>query len=108
MLFILDEVANFCNDTKEIWQLIGRVVTIIQYLVPLALLVWGIIDLFKAVLSGDEKERKEATSAFLKRLLYGLAVLFLVVIVKGIVRLAGKGDSLNSTCWTCVTSPKKC
>ena len=108
MLFVLDDVANFCNETKEIWKLIGNIIWIIQILIPVAVVLWGLIDLGKAVLAGDEKERKEATTTLLKRFLYGVLVFFVIVIVKGVVNLAGKGDTLNTTCWTCVTKPKNC
>ena len=109
MLFILaDEVATFCEQTKEIWRLLGNVIRIIQILIPVALVLWGLIDLGKAVLAGDEKERKEATSTLLKRFLYGILVFFVVAIVKGVVNLVGRGNDLNSTCFTCVTTPSSC
>ena len=108
MLFVLDEVSNFCVETKDVWKLIGNVIRIIQILIPVALVLWGLLDLGKAVLAGDEKERKEATSTLLKRFLYGILVFFVIAIVKGVVNLAGKNDQLSSTCWTCVTKPTSC
>ena len=108
MIFILDTVESFCSETVEIWKLIGNVIWIIQLLIPIALVLWGLIDLGKAVLAGDEKERKEATSTLLKRFLYGILVFFIFAIVKGVVKLVDRGDTLNSKCWQCVASPKKC
>ena len=98
-------VASFCEQTASIWRLIGNVIRIIQILIPVALVLWGLIDLGKAVLAGDEKERKEATSTLLKRFLYGVLVFFVVAIVKGVVNLAGKGSDLKEVCFVCATSP---
>lgn len=108
MLYILDDVSKFCADTVVVWKTIGNVIKIIQLLIPIALVLWGLIDLGKAVLAGDEKERKEATTALLKRFLYGVLVFFVFAIVKGAVGLVGAGDTLNSKCWECVSKPKSC
>ena len=47
-------------------------------LVPIALILFGIIDLGKAVISQDDKEIAGAKSKLLKRVLYAVGV-FLVV-----------------------------
>lgn len=107
VLFILSDVTDtFCKDTYQIWRLVGRIIKIIQLVIPALLVLWGLLDLGKATLSGDEKERKEALSTLLKRFLYGLAVFFVIAIVKGVVHVVNKDDEgIKSTCWSCVEKP---
>ena len=44
------------------------VVRILQILVPVALIVWGTLDLGKAVIEGDEKKMKEKENLLFKEL----------------------------------------
>ena len=60
------------------------------------LIVMGIVDLGKAVLSSDDKEIKGATSKLVKRAIAAVAVFFVPLIVNLLIGLTGKG---NAACW---------
>ena len=98
---------NFCKDTVIIWRFIGEVVYIIRIVIPIIIVVLGTIDLGKAVMAGEEKTVKEAQRAFIKRLIYGIAVFFVTTIVKVIFGLLGleldQGDT--KVCWDCASKP---
>ena len=78
-MFILDctETVQMCCDIRPFLKIIRLVISIIQWSVPLLLIVLGTIDMFKAVVKADENATKEAQNTFIKRLLYGV-VIFLV------------------------------
>lgn len=94
------------------------VVNFIKIIVPVILVLFGMIDLAKAVIGNDEKVMKEAQSRLIKRVIYAVIIFFIVALVQFIFgSLAGaseKGDSSVdgnniSACITCfVSNPKAC
>lgn len=55
---------------------------ILQIGIPIILIVFGTIDLGKAVIASDEKQVKEAQSKLIKRCIYAIVVFFIVTIVQ--------------------------
>ncbi|MGE5455831.1 MAG: hypothetical protein ACM3O4_01820 [Ignavibacteriales bacterium] len=76
----------------EITGLIRNIITAIQIGVPVLLVIWGMLDLGKAVIAQKEDEIKKGQQVFMKRLLAAAIVFFVIVIVKFIVQLVG-GDT---------------
>lgn len=79
---------------------------ILQIGVPILLIVFGTLDLGKAVISSDEKAVKEAQSKLIKRCIYAVAVFFIVTIVNILFSVIGNvaGDSIEGMdtwreCW---------
>lgn len=52
-------------------------VNVIQIAVPIALIIWGSLDLLKGIIAGDEKKISAAKKPFIQRLITALIV-FLV------------------------------
>lgn len=111
-MFILNctETVQMCCDIRPFLKIIRLVISIIQWSVPLLLLVLGTIDMFKAIVSGDEKATKESQSTFFKRLMYGVIIFLVPFLISLILNLVSdniiKDDSdLTSAeawveCWT--------
>ena len=74
------------------------VVTLIKVAVPIILIIMGMLDLSKAVMSNDEKEMKGAQTKLIKRVIYAVLVFLVVSIVQLVFGALGdKGvDSGNS------------
>ena len=77
ILAVCDEVRQMCCDLKPFLVTIKILITIVQFSVPLLLIVLGTIDMFKVVASGDEKVASETKKTFISRLVYA-AVIFIV------------------------------
>ena len=92
-------VNDFCAKTEEIWQLIGAVIKILQIAIPIIIILLGTIDLGKAVMAGEDKQIKEAQRMFLRRLIYGVAVFFVVMIVRAVFGVLGNRDTTTSQCF---------
>ena len=70
------------------------VILIIQIAVPILLVVFGMIDLMKAVIAGKEDEIKKNQMTFVKRLIAAAIVFFVFLIVKLLVSfVADANDS---------------
>lgn len=87
-----------CKD--ELLSIVGvlkTVLTILQIGIPIVLLLFGTIDLGKAVMAGDEKEIKAATGLLIKRLIAAAAVFLLFLIISAVTGWVGGKDW--KTCW---------
>lgn len=90
------ELINFmvqCDDILPVVKFIRGIFTLIQWLIPIALILMGSVDLGKAVLSSDDKEIKQATSKLIKRAIAAVAIFFIVVIVNLVMGLVGDSDA---------------
>ncbi|MGN0993039.1 MAG: hypothetical protein ACI4PE_03880, partial [Bacilli bacterium] len=96
---------SFCADSASIWKFIGEIVYIIRIVIPVIIILLGTIDLGKAVMAGEDKKIKEAQKAFIKRLIYGVAVFFIFTFVKIVFGLLGVETDQGDTkiCWDCAT-----
>ncbi len=77
----------------KIAHIIGLAVTLIQVVVPILLIIWGMLDLGKAVMAQKEDEIKKGQQTFVKRLIAAAIVFFVVVIVKLVINLVAGDDS---------------
>jgi len=110
MLDLVQILANpttdICGGLGPIVSLIKGILKIVQIAIPIMLIVWGSIDLGKAVMSSDEKEIKGATSKLIKRAIAAVVVFFIPFIVNLVMSLvatnsdgAASGASNFSKCW---------
>ena len=101
-MFILDVD---CGTLMPIIRLIrDGVIPLIQYCIPVVLIVLGILDIGKAVIASKEDEIKSAQKLFIKRCIYAVAIFFvpfIVQIVFGLIDNSGEqlGQSNWQTCW---------
>lgn len=105
----------FCNGIDAgmdaiIPNTVSAVVNIIKIGVPIILIIYGMLDLGKAVMANEEKEMKEAQKRLIKRILYAVLVFFVVAIVQWVFTLvdaqAAEGDEAHHSCITCFTTGK--
>ena len=89
-----------CSDTNllGIIGVLRKVLTILQIGIPIILLLFGTIDLGKAVMAGDEKEIKSATSTLIKRAVAAVAVFLLFMVVSVVTGWVGGTEWKE--CWS--------
>jgi len=93
-------IDNICaNIEPEIVTLIHNIITLIKIVVPIALVVFGMIDFARGVMAGKEDEVKKGQNNFIKRLIAG-AVVFLMITVSQLVVSIFDKDS-NGQFWMC-------
>mgnify|MGYP007110328416 CR=1 FL=1 len=98
---------NDCYGLQPIITLIKALLNILQIVVPILLIVWGSLDLGKAVMANDDKEIKGATGKLIKRAVAAAIVFFipwLVTLIMTIVADNSNGAAGGATnfaeCWT--------
>ena len=81
----------------------GGLFPLVQIIIPIGLIIYGTIDLGKAVIASDEKEVKAAQSRLIKRFIYAALIFFVVTLVSAlmsIIATGGEGDTNSwSDCW---------
>lgn len=122
MINMLVAVDICTEDYAPVWNIVGLVVNIIKIGIPIVLILFGMIDLSKAVIANKEDEVKKATKLLGKRFLYAVGVFASVWIVTLVLDIAAGTIGKNNEnydyseaswkkCWALVngeTADKKC
>jgi len=88
------EILNACGDLpKGLILLIKWCFQIIKIGVPIALVIWGMLDFAKASFANDDKQISAAKSNFLKRAIAAIAVFLVLVITQWVMNLISVNDS---------------
>ncbi len=105
---------SLCNNDgiRHAVKIIGYVISICKWVVPLIIIVLGMIDFSKAVISSDEKAISKATSSLIKRFIAGVVVVLVPTIVMAILNAIKVTNGLENTefgeCTTCLFNPGNC
>lgn len=108
-LMELGTADGFCAGTASIWQLVGNILTIFKIVIPILVLIFGMIDLGKAVIASKDDEIKKAAKGLLIRVVAGLVIFFIPTLVGFIFTIVGSFNDLKADyeiCSTCITSPR--
>lgn len=100
----------FCESTANIWQIVGYVLLIFKIVIPVLLIVFGMVDLGKAVIASKSDEVKKATSSLMMRAIAAVAI-FLIPTIIGVImgfvadfKESGAQKDFN-VCKACITRP---
>ncbi len=107
-MFLLEEKA-FCVGTAKIWKLVGNILFIFKIVIPLLVIIFGMIDLGKAVVASKDDEIKKAAKSLGMRALAGLIIFFIPTLV-GFLFLMVDGISEDDykPCADCISKPSSC
>jgi preprotein translocase subunit SecG len=90
---------------SNIAHVISIAITAIQVIVPILLIIWGMLDLGKAVMAQKEDEIKKGQQIFIRRLTAAVILFFVITIVSFVVNLfSGNGTGIMN----CVNSIIQC
>ena len=101
--------GTFCQDTANIWQILGYVVNVIKIVIPLVLIILGMLDLGKAVVANDDKQINKSVTTLVKRFIAAVVMFFIPTIISAIfnmvlgINLKEEGSDSN-ICIQCVVN----
>ena len=78
---------GFCMSTANIWQIVGIVLLVFKIVIPILLIVWGMLDLGKAVVAAKDDEIKKATKSLAFRAVAGILIFFIPTLVSVIIEM---------------------
>jgi hypothetical protein len=104
-MFILEAAKCSIEIDPIVPAFTSLLVDAVKIIVPLLLIVYGMIDLAKAVMSNDEKTMKEAQGKLIKRFVYAVVIFFIVALVQlvfGMLADASGGDIDKGNIVSCI------
>lgn len=108
-MFLLDN-KTFCVGTAKIWRLVGKILLVFKIVIPLLVIIFGMIDLGKAVVASKDDEIKKAAKSLGMRALAGVLIFFIPTIVAFVFNMVDSfsEDTDYQTCADCITKPNSC
>lgn len=79
---------------------VHTIIVVIKIAVPVILVIFGMLDLFKGITAGKEDEIKKGQNLFVKRLIAAALVFFVISIVQLLISFVA-GDEGIMTCANC-------
>ena len=91
--------GDACGGLLPLVKVIRSVIGIVMIVIPIALIVFGTIDLGKAVIASDEKEVKAAQKRLIQRFIYAALVFFVPMLVGFAMNMVASGGEGDTTSW---------
>ena len=99
-------VGSFCAKTANIWQVLGIILLVFKIIIPLLIIIFGMIDLGKAVVASKDDEIKKAIKQLAFRAVAGIIIFFIPTLVRVVFGLISGFDSANyEICGACISNP---
>lgn len=92
-------------------KIVNIAMTIIKIIVPITIIIMGMVDLGKVVMSGKDDEIKKSTSLLARRLIAGIIIFLLPTLLDFIFNLSAQYQETASEfagCTVCITNAKDC
>lgn len=110
-VFMLLLDISFCAKTATVWQLIGRVLFVFKIVIPILLIVFGMLDLGKAVVGAKDDEIKKALKQLAMRAIAAVVVFLIPVFISFIFSIVDQFSDVQNdygNCATCISKPGEC
>ena len=103
---VLMNTEYTCGGTNLIFSgsfpyIVSTAVLVIKVVVPILLIVFGMLDLSKAVMAAKEDEIKKGQQTFIKRFIAAVIVFFVIQLVQIVIRFVSGNDQSISGCFNC-------
>lgn len=103
--------VGFCANTANLWQIAGYILLVFKIVIPILLIIWGMLDLGKAVVAAKDDEIKKATKSLAMRAVSGVLIFFIPTIVSVVIGIisnfseSGAQEDYN-VCRRCISNPR--
>ena len=107
-LVIGQETSGFCASSANIWQTVGYVLMVFKIVIPILLIIFGMIDLGKAVIASKDDEIKKATKSLAMRAISAVVIFFIPTLIQVVMSIVGSfGDVQDdfNVCKACISNP---
>lgn len=94
------DTSSDCMGLEPFVRIVKNAILPMFYIiVPIALILFGVIDLGKAVIASDEKEIKEAQGKLIKRFIYAAMVFLIVFLVSLMMKIVATSKAGDTNVW---------
>lgn len=110
-MFLFD-VESFCKETAGVLQIVGYVLTIFKFIIPLLIVAYGMFDFGKAVVSSKDDEMKSSAKKLGFRVAAGIIIFFIPTIIMWVfgtaITIGMEDQGSFDVCETCILQPSNC
>ena len=96
------QCGGIAEIPDKIPQITSLIVTFIEILVPIILVIMGTIDLVKGVAAQKEDDIKKGQQMFIKRLIVGAIIFFVIVLSKFLISLVADSNEEKDNIVSCI------
>ena len=99
---------GICAKSADIWQVVGYVLLVFKIVIPIILIVLGMIDLGKSVVSGKDDEIKKNMKSLMIRAIAAVAIFFIPTLVGLVMSIVSSFSTIEAdfnVCKECISSP---
>ncbi len=99
--------GSVCSNLAPFLQIVGYVVTIFKIVIPILLIIFGMLDVGKAVIASKPDEVTKSIKGFAMRCIAGILVFFLpsivAVLLDAVAQTNGSDvtDTKDANAWRC-------
>lgn len=105
-MYFLDGLCDCPRLLMPALGLVKKFIDLLKILVPIALIIWGIIDLAKAMMASDDSAMKKAQGALVKKIFAAVFVFLVPTVMNAVLSIVANGtkgevDTGNwASCWS--------
>ena len=107
-------IASVCTDASLIptYKFIGHIVVIAKIFIPLIIIIFGIVDLFKSVTSAKPEEIAKSLKTLAFRAIAGVLIFFLPAIISLVFSWvdgwSSQYENETKSCFNCIWDVNNC
>lgn len=102
---------SVCNDERvlNVFRIVGFIIVVAKIVAPLLLIIFGIIELSRAVIASDDKAISTATNLLIKKAIAGVVIFFIPTVVDFVYSMVNDAKPIEETfmkCQKCLVDPR--
>lgn len=98
---MINFMVDYCDGLRPVINIVKNLMNLLKWGIPILLIVFGTLDLGKAVMAGKEDEMKKAQGTLIKRVIYAVAVFLVFTVVVLVMKIVSEsGASTGTQSWT--------
>lgn len=101
-MYILGSGCGWIPDAPI--KFLSNIIDIIKILTPVVLIIMGVISFGKAIMSQKEDEIKKAQGSFIKKIISGAAVFFVIVFAEWVMNILSNAGATTNDAIRCVNT----
>ena len=94
--------GNIKNIPVKVPNMVSTIINVLNVVVPVILVIWGVIDLTKGMMSGKEDDIKKGQQTLIKRTITGACIFLTVIAVKLLVSVVDENSDNKANMISCI------
>ena len=94
--------GSVTNIPRRVPEFFGALINVVQVIVPIFLVIFGVLDLIKGMMSQKEDEIKKGQQTLMKRVIMGMFIFLIILLTKILVSALAEGSNNKNNIIDCI------